>query len=418
MQSIYLATCRSAGAASNVFFQFISLSQTNIEPLIRFFPLVYFVRVIAQELKELKCRKCNLQQVNSTVFSYLPNLMELDLGDNDVTIDLLGFLLIYKWHYAAIKFMKFQFLFAVWIFRWWRIQRFAKAHHASFGWKSIKHHQFWSISRAQEFGTFGWVLFFHQSVLSNRRKKETNIFSTNFHFRNETNTICAPASIYCIALFLFRTTTKYIHLDLAHNRLTEIANGALEVLSNLTHLDVSYNKLAKLESANVEPLQKLQSLNISGNIRMDLHEMQPTLQVSFELFWDAVFVIPFFYFASRHSYTFRFVQFPLLRWHALCEWIGVGAIAMHTEFGIFTRICTEVLGSSARQFTGFWANVRESVSFGIVLEYFTNFFDTKLKFQTTKTTAQMLESKLNVVIQIQHFIGLRSLKITEKFASV
>lgn len=150
-----------------------------------------------------------------------------------------------------------------------------------------------------------------------------------------------------IALFLFRITTKYIHLDLARNRLTEIANGAFEVLLNLTHLDVSYNKLAKLESANVEPLQKLQSLNISGNIRMDLHEMQPTLLVSFELFWDSVFVI--FFVAVRHSYTFRFVQFPLLRWHALCEWIGVGAIAIHTEFWIFTRMAPS-----------FWAVARDN----------------------------------------------------------
>lgn len=47
----------------------------------------YLAGEIAQELKELKCRKCGLQQVNTTLFDHIPSLMELDLGDNEVTID-------------------------------------------------------------------------------------------------------------------------------------------------------------------------------------------------------------------------------------------------------------------------------------------------------------------------------------------
>lgn len=128
-----------------------------------------------------------------------------------------------------------------------------------------------------------------------------------------TQLVRAPTSVpsNCIecCFWCCRHAVFSIHLDLARNRLTEIANGAFEVLLNLTHFDVSYNnKLAKLEAASMEPLLKLQSLNISGNVRMDLHEMRPTLQVS----WIRGCVFSTFSFSS-------FARFPLLRWHALCR---------------------------------------------------------------------------------------------------
>lgn len=110
-----------------------------------------------------------------------------------------------------------------------------------------------------------------------------------------------------------------IHLDLAHNCLTEIEMGAFEMLLNLTQLDVSYNKLAKLETANMEPLKKLQSLNISGNSRMDLHEMRPTLQVSWIISFlsDSVFarswIFVRFFSRSIAVVHIMFVQFPFLR---------------------------------------------------------------------------------------------------------
>lgn len=37
-----------------------------------------------QELKELKCRHCNIQKINPQVYHLIQHLGELDLGDNQV----------------------------------------------------------------------------------------------------------------------------------------------------------------------------------------------------------------------------------------------------------------------------------------------------------------------------------------------
>lgn len=38
-----------------------------------------------QELKELRCRNCNIKKVNPQVYNYLQHLGELDLGENQVS---------------------------------------------------------------------------------------------------------------------------------------------------------------------------------------------------------------------------------------------------------------------------------------------------------------------------------------------
>lgn len=141
----------------------------------------------------------------------------------------------------------------------------------------------------------------------------------------------------CVCMYVFS-----IRLDLARNRLTEIANGAFEMLLNLTHLDVSYNKLAKLETANMEPLEKLQSLNISGNTRMDLHEMRPTLQVSVNFISEYGVVFSFvccFFLSHIDVVHISFVQFPLLRWHALCVCMWFDAIAIAHWISLVKSSC-------------------------------------------------------------------------------
>lgn len=43
------------------------------------------IEYILQELKELKCRNCNIMKVNPQVYNLLPQLGTLDLGDNQVS---------------------------------------------------------------------------------------------------------------------------------------------------------------------------------------------------------------------------------------------------------------------------------------------------------------------------------------------
>lgn len=43
------------------------------------------IESILQELKELKCRNCNIMKVNPQVYNLLPQLGVLDLGDNQVS---------------------------------------------------------------------------------------------------------------------------------------------------------------------------------------------------------------------------------------------------------------------------------------------------------------------------------------------
>lgn len=219
----------------------------------------------------------------------------------------------------------------------------------------------------------------------------------------------------CIVCFFCCCSAATIHPDLARNRLTEIANGAFEMLLNLTHLDVSYNKLAKLEAASMEPLEKLQSLNISGNIRMDLHEMRPTLQVSWignTILDSALGCVRFFLLLFVSLLVARvidvrtfFVRF-ISGFSLTCiVWVARNAVAIHTEFHSKLNRVIFFSGAAARSNTLDIANI---------LVNFKNLFDTKIKISNKQNHCQMLQSKLNAVIQIRNFIGLHSLKMTGK----
>lgn len=53
---------------------------TIVEFLMRYFP--------PQDLRALKCRKCQLKNVDSHLYFYLKHLVELDLGENQVNLNI------------------------------------------------------------------------------------------------------------------------------------------------------------------------------------------------------------------------------------------------------------------------------------------------------------------------------------------
>lgn len=88
-------------------------------------------------------------------------------------------------------------LFSVGIPGWWRIQRSLAAHHSSFGRKSIRCHQCWSIVGAEELRAFRWVLFAfapfpHPSNIGSKgRTRKIRLFFFHFHMERTH----APASV-------------------------------------------------------------------------------------------------------------------------------------------------------------------------------------------------------------------------------
>lgn len=62
-----------------------------------------FFYIFAQDLRELRCRKCALKKIESSLFRNIPNLLDLDVGENYVS-DLLSMEPFFTWQTFGYNF--------------------------------------------------------------------------------------------------------------------------------------------------------------------------------------------------------------------------------------------------------------------------------------------------------------------------
>lgn len=61
----------------------------QLNKLLHIFKIIYNIMYFFQELKSLICRRCQLRNINPQLYNLLKHLVELDLGDNQVSNKLL-----------------------------------------------------------------------------------------------------------------------------------------------------------------------------------------------------------------------------------------------------------------------------------------------------------------------------------------